>query len=72
MAAILGIVGLGLALMTVGGLCENNMPKALRWGGAMFACFLGILLFTDRQPYTGGFQHCFMDWDGLANPEVCE
>jgi hypothetical protein len=57
--------------MTIGGIAENDIWKALKWGGAALLCFAAILLFTNPPKYGTTYAECRTDWDGRSNPEVC-
>lgn len=71
MVAVLGIVGLVLALFTAGAFMENNLRKMAGFGTAFVVCC--VLILATSAPRRGGpFQDCFTDWDARSNATVCE
>lgn len=71
LAAVLGIVGLVLALFAVGGFMEGDMGKVGKFGGAFAVCAV-LILMTSGPRQSIVVRHCEIDWDGFANSEVCD
>jgi hypothetical protein len=70
MAAVLGIVAFVLTLFVAGAFMENDLRKMAVFGAAFLACCILTLMFV--QPQRGGYQDCYIDWDGRSNSTVCE
>lgn len=71
LAGMLGIVGLGLAVMVIGALMESNLRKAAIWGAAFLGCIVVILTTTSPKPFAH-VTECYTDWDGRSNSSVCD
>jgi len=71
LAAVLGVIGLVLALFAVGGFMEGDMSKVGKFGAGLAVCAVLILMTSGPNRTTGASQNCHIDWDGFANSEVC-
>ena len=71
LAGVLGIIAFVLVLCVAGAIMDHDSRGVLKWGAALAAVTIAILVFTKPLPYSSA-TNCFIDWDARSNPEVCD
>ena len=73
MSAILGVVGLVLAIFVVGALMERDLRKAGLLGLALLGCgFLVIVSDDNRGSFFSQSENCWTEWDLRVGRTVCD